>query len=77
MSSDPVGILATACCNICAGIVLDFISLRHGCTATLCNTCCDKGISMGNDDDEPDERAQLVSTQPPAKQPSMGVGTLA
>ncbi|KAF9484565.1 hypothetical protein BDN70DRAFT_872348 [Pholiota conissans] len=36
--ADICGVVAVTCLDICAGICLDFTSLRHSCTEDLC--CC-------------------------------------
>ncbi|KAF9530690.1 hypothetical protein CPB83DRAFT_850122 [Crepidotus variabilis] len=40
MSNEACGICCIACADVCAGIILDFITQRHSCTETLCTCCC-------------------------------------
>ncbi|KAG2148865.1 hypothetical protein DEU56DRAFT_782559 [Suillus clintonianus] len=47
--SDAVGTCCalglTACCDVLAGICIDFMSMRHPCTEHLCSCCsCSKAI---------------------------------
>ncbi|KAH9987047.1 hypothetical protein BJV77DRAFT_950563 [Russula vinacea] len=73
MSDDPFGICCSiaiiACLDVCAGICLDYASIRHGCTETMFKCrCC-----RGSDKDvvqEDGERAPLIhQTQPAPSEP--------
>ncbi|KAI6024211.1 hypothetical protein EDC04DRAFT_2725490 [Pisolithus marmoratus] len=63
----PVGACCTVlCCDVFAGICLDFMTLRHQWTETLCRCCRSTEGELAVMDD-PDERQPLnakTSLQP-------------
>ncbi|KAF8130528.1 hypothetical protein EV363DRAFT_1166312 [Boletus edulis] len=74
MADEVVGtccaIVATACLDVIAGICIDFMSVRHACTESLCQCRCWHRSS--DIDDLPDEQDPLLqNTQQPALQPPM------
>ncbi|OBZ73063.1 hypothetical protein A0H81_07241 [Grifola frondosa] len=67
MSEDPLStclsVALTACCDICAGICIDFASVRHACTERLCVW----GNCGTQKRDDTDEREPLIENAEPAK----------
>ncbi|KAF8556651.1 hypothetical protein OG21DRAFT_1458854 [Imleria badia] len=77
MSDEVVGtccaIIFTACLDVVTGICVDFMSVRHSCTETLCRCSC-LGCPKSDVpiDDLEDERDPLLSnTQQPSSQAPM------
>ncbi|KAH0835713.1 hypothetical protein J3R83DRAFT_9534, partial [Lanmaoa asiatica] len=76
MSDQVIGtccaLTITACLDVITGICLDFLSVRHSCTETLCHCSC---LGCHNDvpiDDLEEERDPLLSnTQQPLSHPPM------
>ncbi|EJF59413.1 hypothetical protein BD309DRAFT_930995 [Dichomitus squalens] len=70
MSDDIVGsccsVAILGCYEVCLGICLDFMSVRHACTATLCS--CRRRPSLEID---PSEREPLVQNTEPGAHPPM------
>ncbi|KAF9552869.1 hypothetical protein CPC08DRAFT_714228 [Agrocybe pediades] len=61
--SEVCAILCTACLDICAGICVDFASLRHTCTETLHSCSC---CRPNNQKEIPERRPLLSEQQAPA-----------
>ncbi|KAH9981805.1 hypothetical protein BJV74DRAFT_853644 [Russula compacta] len=71
MSEDPIGICCSiafvACLEICTGICLDFASIRHSCTETMCKCrACGCGRSHKALHLPDEERAPLIQQAQPA-----------
>ncbi|KAI1791558.1 hypothetical protein LXA43DRAFT_1010767 [Ganoderma leucocontextum] len=70
MSDDVVGsccaLAFAACYDVCVGICLDFLSIRHACTETLCS--CRRRPSL---ESFPNEREPLIQSTEPSAHPPM------
>ncbi|KAF9005038.1 hypothetical protein BDQ17DRAFT_1353662 [Cyathus striatus] len=69
MAQEAVALLATACCDVLGGICLDFISIRHSCTETLCRCNCCGYRNIRLEDDEEDEAGVSETHQPESHAP--------
>ncbi|KAF9220619.1 hypothetical protein BS17DRAFT_786822 [Gyrodon lividus] len=66
------GLTVTACCDVLSGICIDFASIRHSCTETLCSCSCTGHRRNIQLDDPADEREPLIpETQQPSSHPPM------
>ncbi|KAI0295341.1 hypothetical protein B0F90DRAFT_1204636 [Multifurca ochricompacta] len=75
MSEDPIGVCCSiaflACLDVCTGVCVDFASIQHSFTETMCKCrCCgrsEKELTLENSDGE---RAPLIQqTQPTPSNP--------
>ncbi|KAG2346094.1 hypothetical protein BDR05DRAFT_959663 [Suillus weaverae] len=62
----------TACCDVMAGICLDFMSIRHPCTEHLCISSCCSCRKAVDDTTSDVERAPLIcENRQPSPHPPM------
>ncbi|KAJ7035585.1 hypothetical protein C8F04DRAFT_511983 [Mycena alexandri] len=76
MSDSVLGLFCVACIDVCAGICLDFASLRHAFTENLCRcSCCCSRSRRSEDEDESEsdsdsgEREPLIKGPPKQQEP--------
>ncbi|KAF8839983.1 hypothetical protein BDN67DRAFT_969230 [Paxillus ammoniavirescens] len=66
------GFAITACCDTLSGICIDFISVRHACTETLCDCSCTRHRKIELLDELANEQEPLIpETQQPSSHPPM------